>query len=827
MLCQLAERTGPDLSTGEKEMFYHLLLSYADVIASSTSDLGRTDKLRYQIHTGDEPPRRQPVRRVPPHRREEVRTLLNEILEQGVVEPSTSPWASPVVLVQKKDRSTRFCIDYRKLNEVTWKDAYPLPRIDATLDTLHGSQWFTTLDLLSGYWQVGMEEGDKQKTAVYTTEGLFQFRVMPFGLCNALATFQRLMDLVLACLQWSECLVYLDDVIVLGRTFNEHLRNIQSVLQRFCESGLRLKQSKCAFFQRQVQYLGHVISREGVATDPAKTERVSTWPIPQSKRETQQFLGFASYYRRFIKDFARVARPLHRLTERTATFAWNDECLEAFNELRRYLCSTPVLAYPDYSRPFILDTDASDTGIGAVLSQRDDDGKERVIAYGSHLLTKVKRRYCVTRRELLAVVTFTRQYRAYLTGRKFLLRTDHGSLTWLRNFKEPEGQLARWLERLQELDFDVVHRRGRAHNADALSRLPCQQCGRDSHVPPPTADVAAAGLQPLVHELEANVRDIQLADPTLGPLLLGKEAGEKPDKLGNMSRSSRRLLQIWDQLMVCDRVLCRRFETSDGSHSIAQLVVPKALREEVLSDLHEGTVGGHLGVDKILARLKERFYWPGHYTDVRDWCQNCGTCASRKSPAPRYKAPLESITTGYPMQLVAMDIVGPLPESPAGNMYVLVVADYFTKWTEAYPIPNQEATTVASKLVDEFFFRFSPPEQIHSDQGRNFESEVIAEVCKLLGVVKSRTTPYHPQSDGLVERFNRTLLNMLATAVSKRPFQWESHLRRLYLAYNTSVHQTTGYSPFFLMFGRQVRMPVDRDVWDSYSSEFHSTTICR
>ena len=197
------------------------------------------------------------------------------------------------------------------------------------------------------------------------------------------------------------------------------------------------------------------------------------------------------------------------------------------------------------------------------------------------------------------------------------------------------------------------------------------------------------------------------------------------------------------------------------------------------------------------------------HTDVRDWCQNCGICASRKSQAPQHKAPLESITTGYPMQLVAIDIVGPFPESPAGKMYVLVVADYFTKWTEAYPIPNQEATTVASKLVDEVFFRFSPPEQLHSDQGRNFESEVIAEVCKLLGVVKSRTTPYHPQSDGLVERFNRTLLNMLATAVSKRPFQWESHLRRLCLAYNTRVHQTTGYSPFFLMFGRQVRMPVD------------------
>ena len=240
-----------------------------------------------------------------------------------------------------------------------------------------------------------------------------------------------------------------------------------------------------------------------------------------------------------------------------------------------------------------------------------------------------------------------------------------------------------------------------------------------------------------------------------------------------------------------------------------QLVIPEALRAEVLSDLHEGTLGGHLGVDKTLARLKERFYWPGHYNDVHEWCRSCAVCASRKSPAPKTRAPLTSINTGYPLQTVAMDILGPFPESRAGNTHILVVADYFTRWMEAYPIPNQEATTVAKKLTEEFFFRFSPPEQLHSDQGRNFESEVIAEICKLLGVVKTRTTPYHPQSDGLVERFNRTLLNMLATAAAEHPFDWENHLHRLSLVYNTSVHPTTGHTPFYLMYGRQVRMPID------------------
>ena len=289
MLWQLVQDCGAELSAGERDIFYDLLLTYSDVMASSTADLGRTDRLRHHIDTGDSPPVRQPVRRISPHRRE-VKELLNQMLERGVVEPSSSPWASPVVLVQKKDGSTRFCVDYRELNQVTRKDAYPLPRMDMTLD---GSLWFTTLDLLSGYWQVEVAEADK---AFCTTEGLFQFRVMPFGLCNAPASFQRLMDLVLSGLQWSQCLVYLDDIIVLGRSFEEHIKNLDSVFQQLCQSGLRLQPSKCAFFREEVRYLGHIISRDGVATDPDKTAKVATWPVPTTKKDTQQFLGFASYY---------------------------------------------------------------------------------------------------------------------------------------------------------------------------------------------------------------------------------------------------------------------------------------------------------------------------------------------------------------------------------------------------------------------------------------------------------------------------------------------------------------------------------------------------
>ena len=328
------------------------------------------------------------------------------------------------------------------------------------------------------------------------------------------------------------------------------------------------------------------------------------------------------------------------------------------------------------------------------------------------------------------------------------MRTDHGSLTWLRNFQNPEGQLARWLEKLQELDFEIVHRQGRKHsNADALSRFPCKQCGRPSECEE-VIPIATATIEPPQAGPSNEVREAQLADPELGPLLRGKEAARKQgvEEMQSMSCSSRRLLQIWDQLTVCSGVFYRQFLLPNSSTVILQQLVPRVLREEVLSNLHEGTMGGHLGAGKTLSRLKER---PGHYNDVQEWCRNYPDCAQQKTPAPKPRALLQSVKTGYPLQMVAMDIVGPFPESANGNSYILVISDYFTRWTEAYAIPNQEATTIAQKLTNEFF-RFSIPEQLHSDQGRNFESQVIGEVCKLVEVEKNML--YHPQSDGTFQQ---------------------------------------------------------------------------
>lgn len=809
----MADRAGDEINQGEKEQLFALFLEYRDLFAKSPDDFGRTGKIKHTIHTEGCQPIRQSTRRISPAKKEEAAKLLKEMLDRNVIRPSSSPWASPVVLVQKKDGSTRFCIDYRRLNTITRKDAYPLPRVDDTLDTLSGSKWFSTLDLISGYWQVEMSSSDKEKTAFCTHEGLFEFQVMPFGLCNAPATFQRLMDMVLAGIQWKNCLVYLDDIIVIGRTFEEHLSNLREVFERLKGAGLRLKPSKCNFCSPQVEFLGHIVSRDGVHTDPRKTAKVAKWPTPNSKKEVQQFLGLANYYRRFVQDFSTIAKPLHRLTEKTVKFEWTAECQSSFQDLRHRLVTAPILAFPDHSRVFILDTDASATGIGAVLSQQQEDGTERVIAYASKVLTRPERQYCVTRRELLAVVIFIHQFRPYLLGKQFLLRTDHGSLTWLSNFKDPEGQLARWLERLQEYDFKISHRPGRKHqNADALSRRPCTQCGRESHEDP-VCVVTDGGstASNLVEKSPEELRQKQLSDGPIQLFLLARERDEKPniDEVRRRGPSAQRLNHLWNKLVVKHGVLWRQYEDVRGTSTWLQLVVPHCLQEEILHDLHGGVMGGHLGAEKSLAKLKERFYWPGMQLDVTNWCRTCSACATRKTAPQRNCAPLQTIKAGYPMQVVAVDIMGPLPESKSGNNYVLVAGDYFTKWIEVYALPNQEAATVARKLTDEMFCRFSPPEQLHSDQGRQFESKLLEEICKLLQIRKTRTTPYHPQCDGLVERFNRTLLNMLATTTKGHPFDWEDQLPKVCMAYNSSVHSSTGYTPFFLMFGRQARMPVD------------------
>jgi transposase InsO family protein/predicted aspartyl protease len=820
-----------DVNEQQKSQIRELLEQNAEIFATEEKPFGHTDLVQHDVITTTEMPIKQAVRRPPFHMREAANKEVTKMLDAGIIEPSNSPWASPVVLVKKKDGSLRYCIDYRKLNSVTQKDSYPLPRIDDSLDSLGKAKYFSTLDLASGYWQIGLTEEAKLKSAFCSTSGLYQFRVMPFGLTNAPATFQRLMERVLAGLQWNICLVYIDDIIIFSQTIDEHIQQLQTVFNRLKNAKLKLKPKKCHLFQKKVQYLGHVVSEAGIETDPEKISAVKEWPRPRTVTDVRSFIGLCSYYRRFIPEFATTAKPLIKLTEKNAIFQWSEEQENAWKSLKDQLTRSPVLAYPRNDATFILDTDASDVGIGAVLSQMID-GEEKVIAYGSRVLSKAEKNYCVTRRELLAVVHFIKAYRHYLVGRHFTLRTDHAALRWLRNFKEPEGQIARWLETLEAYDFTLVHRPGQKHaNADALSRGPCGQChgnhegqpsrrGRKRVEKDETRAVRTRSSKIPSVTVQSNwltseninvdkLKFEQQTDPVLCEVFRWVQDGERPSH-GEISHGGTELKFCWgqfDTLKIVNGVLVRELARQDLPLKL-QALVPPSMREQVLKECHGVLTAGHLGRAKSGANLKRRFLWPGMRKDLELFVKSCDTCGRYKSDGQKRKAAMKNFRTGIAMERVCVDIVGPFPVSCRGNKYALVVTDCFTKYVEVYPMPNQEATSVAQVLAKEFFSRYGVPTYLHSDQGTQFESQLFAETCKLLGITKTRTTPFRPQSDGQSERNIKTLTRMIAMTTDEQE-NWDEYLPFLTMAYRATPQESTGLSPNFMMFGRELQMPVD------------------
>ena len=743
-----------------------------------------------------------------------VEVELNRMLALGVLEPSTSAWASPLVLIPKKDGTARFCIDYRRLNQATKKDAYPLPRIDDTLELMRGSVCFCTLDLASGYWQLELAAEDREKTAVITHKGLFQFTVLPFGLCNAPSTFKRFMDNLLGALVGRVCLVYIDDVIVFGNSEEQCLENLDVVLGAIQSSGLKLKASKCHMMQREVNFLGHVVSEKGISTDPEKVKVVNLWPLPETETAVRAFFGFAGYYRSFVQDFATLAAPLYALTQKGVSFEWTKECQRVFIELKETLASAPVLAFPAELGSLVLDTDASDYGLGVVLSQQQADGTERVLSFASRALSKPERNYCVTRKELLAIVYAVRKYRHYL-GRKIIVRTDHNALQWLFSFREPEGQMARWLVELSAYNLIIRHRPGKTHgNADGLSRIPCKQCGMPAEVKEITPSVGMVcpvlsqtpdnkDVCPVQRVRQRTVKNLQQAVPKMTEVTQSLERGvnipvacwEGPGELAKLRREESRL-------KVSRGILGRDWVSPNGT-THWQPFIPVALRRECLYHAHDGPVAAHLGAAKTLSGLRKIGFWPGCTKDVDLYVRSCQVCQSKqRRPRPVDRALLRPVVPGYPWQRFQIDFMGPLPRTRRGNKYVLVVVDPFTKWAEAFPTTRITAKCAADVLVREVILRFGTPEIIQTDQGSAFDSKLFRSVCVLLGIHKTRTTPYHPQADGVVERLNRTLESMLTATVKTDQTDWDLQLPFVSAAYRSTKHATTGFSPNYLVLGR-------------------------
>ncbi len=551
---------------------------------------------------------------------------------------------------------------------------------------------------------------------------------------------------------------------------------------------MKLKPSKCCFAKQCVQFLGHVVSKHGIAPDPVKLAALQRLAAPTNLKTLRQFQGLASYYWRFV---AQIAAPFHKLLQKETTWYWSPECQVAFQKLKHALTSPPILAFPNFKLPFLLETDASSFGLGAILSQNQSDGSVRMVAAGSRTLSRAEKNYSATEREALGIVWAVKHFRPYLYGHRFTVITDHSALKWLMTCKSPSGRLQRWSLTLQEYDFDVQHKPGKSMvHVDALSRLPTTAAHVLFKQSVPTSLALQqrkdSGLLPLIEYLEKGILPL---DPQQ-QLLIECQAQHY------------RLLN--NVLFHIPSPTCRT-----SYQYPEQIVVPTALRPEVISHFHDSLFGGHLGIRRTREKIAMRYFWPKLDKDIENWVSSCTVCASKKSPPNLRRAPLTPIAVSGPFDRVAVDVVGPLPQTLSGNRFIVGFTDYHTKWAEAFPTSDHTATTVAQLLLTEIVCRHGSPLALLPDQGPEFLSAVVNETCKLANINHVYTSAYHPETDGLQEKFNHTLIQMLAMYVNSHHTDWDLWIPYCLFSYRTAVQESTKETPFYLLYNRDARQPND------------------
>lgn len=714
---------------------------------------------------------------------ETLRKYIDDNLANGFIRPSTSPAGAPVMFIKKKDESLRLCVDYRKLNNLTIKNRHPLPRIDDSFDQLKGAKIFTKLDLQNAYHLLRIKRGDEWKTAFRCKYGHFEYCVMPFGLTNAPATFQHLINDTLRDVLDRYAIAYLDDILIFSPDQQSHTEHVKSVLNKLKQAGLYCKLEKCEFNKKQVQFLGHTISEKGIQTDELKIECVKTWKIPTTVKEIQSFLGFANYYRRFILNYSTICEPLNNLLRKNTKFVWSVKVDEAFNKIKQLLISAPILIHPNQDLPFIVETDASDYGLGCVLSQANNEGFWQPCAYYSRSFSPAERNYDIFDKEMLAIVTALKVWRHYLEGAKhpFIVYTDHKNIEYFKSAKSLNRRHARWALMFTQFEFTITYRPGlQCTKPDALSRQSNlkntehknNSIINSSHF----INVIIIPENLLTAEIRKELENDELAI----------KLKEKLKTKNKLSRLEQKYLKIRNNLIVWKE----------------RIYVPKNMQLKLLNNFHDTKPAGHFGNKKTYELISRDYWFPKLNETVKNYVKTCDICNRSKIPRHKKHGLLQPITVAEkPWSSITMDFITDLPPSE-GKTAIFVVVDRFTKMSHFIGIdklPNAEKT--AKIFIKHIFKHHGVPENIISDRGTQFTSKFWTRLFKLLGVEIKLSSAFHPETDGQTERTNQTLEQYIRCFTSYQQDDWFSLLDLAEFSYNNSVHSATKQTPFYSLYG--------------------------
>lgn len=805
-----------------RDKFRELIHDYSHLFARSDLELGSTNVVKMSLNTGNSAPIKQRPYRLPFSQRPILDKHLDELLEAGIIRPSTSPWSSPIIMVPRKDGgSPRMCVDYRKLNKVLVHNSYPLPNINDILTSMHGAKVFSCIDLKSGYYQIEMEEADKEKTAFISHRSLFEFNRLPFGLASAPPVFQNLIQNVIGSAQNVYAIAYLDDIIIYSKTHEEHIEHLRDIFERLGKANLKMKPSKCSFFEERVKYLGHVVSGDGIEPDPEKVQAIELLEPPNTVKEVRSIVGMASYYRAFIPKFSELIRPLTELTRKNSRFEWNSERQSAFDTIKQKLISAPVLAHPDMSKPFKLHTDASIHAVGAVLTQDYEQG-ERVVQYLSKQLTAGQQKWPTIEREAYAIIFAINKLRHFLLGHKFTVFTDHKPLRSLFTSEMKNVRVQRWAIMLEEYGCNIEYKKGKLNvPADMLSRISKDMkvnmevqvldiADYDANVidsnSPELAQEAEMDSDTSCDELDDDVEVENISTPKQIAQMQRDDAilGSIIESLEQGVEDSHPQYVIQDELLyhISSPIVKDRTQR-------LQLVIPEVLKNDVLEYMHISLYGGgHSSQDKMFHKMRFRYFWDNMYRDVVQHVNSCAYCKSRK--LRKRTRPLQDMPSpDYPMQIVGIDLVGPYPEAEDQSKYVMTIVDHFSGWPEAYPIRDKTANSVASILLEHFIPKHGCPSFLVSDRGTEFINNVIGLLLKRMKICHLRTSPFHPQSNGKTERFHRYMNDALSKYAGLIQTSWVTYIPALLMAYRTSVNDSTKFTPFFLLYGRDPVLPMD------------------